>query len=1037
MKFINNTIALLLCAASMGLQAQTGVSPDSLYSPYLLNYLPANSPEWMIQMATPHKANYNALVDSFNAYLMRTPGARRKSPETKQVVNHFRRFQKAYSRFVQPDGTIFLPKASDYHREIEDVNREALHARAMRAKSQKEGSDAEQWRVLSPVVTYDIEHKQLSPAQANIQRMRASVSNPNILYCGSETGLIFRSTDKGETWTPCAGGEWLSGEVTSVDVSSTNPDRVLVGAGGVFWLSDDAGENWRNITPVRNKYARTSAAMFQPGNDNVILAGDRAQLWLSVDGGNNWSSKLQGLVFDVRFSKQNPNVCYVAIEQEQTVKLYKSVDGGENWNMLTLDEQPLISARIGLSDAPNGADYVYMWACRRTSLSRPGPLFFSGPPLLYKSTDGGASFEVMDPVSQMETVDKDGGQGYYDLVCVASPTDPETILVGVIQLYRSTDGGKTISNVGGYYGKFDLHCDMQSIQTNGNDTWLSTDGGVIYSSDFFENDAQPKVRGIYASEMWGFDQGWNEDIMVGGRNHNGNMSQLDRYNGASIYMRGSERPTGYVFLSNPRKVLYSDASSAVLVPDDWHDEFIPLLEYWFYPKESSQFGVGLEFDPRYAQSFYIIRGMGDEDYKVLWHTRDDGLSFNAIYTFEHPITAIAVSRSNPDKIVVSTWGRLYYSLDAGASFQEYELPEEMTNSINYKIAIHPTNENEIWLSDNNPAGFWRTTDDGSSWENRDDGLTFLNWEDKMEKHTVGRFFLTGNEKNAAYAIAFTQGFLNETYSTTRGRVLYRDDTTNGWVDFSEGLPKVVNLNRMLPFYKNGVIRLATNNGIWERPLIDREFKPIAQPLILNAGSGDNTKADYPKMIQLDSYSIVNQENAQWHWEITPAPLSITSYNVRNPQITIAPDQTYDISLTVTTPYGEDTKKIEGMIFGGKTVEEGEAESGGSESGGSESGNENESETQPTGVTNNSANIRDILVLPGNSVKVGEDILFIPQKTTGKVKIELYTATGELLYSAADESAQTVSTAGVAQGVYVYAAIDEAGFKEVGKLVVTN
>jgi hypothetical protein len=418
--------------------------------------------------------------------------------------------------------------------------------------------------------------------------------------------------------------------------------------------------------------------------------------------------------------------------------------------------------------------------------------------------------------------------------------------------------------------------------------------------------------------------------------------------------------------------------------------------------------------------------MGDEDYKVLWHTRDDGLSFNAIYTFKHTITAIAVSRSNPDKIVVSTWGRLYYSLDAGASFQEYELPEEMTNSINYKIAIHPTNENEIWLSDNNPAGFWRTTDDGSSWEKLDDGLTFLNWEDKMEKHTVGRFFLTGNEKHAAYAIAFTQGFLNETYTTTRGRVLYRDDTTNGWVDFSEGLPKVVNLNRMLPFYKNGVIRLATNNGIWERPLMDREFKPIAQPLILNAGSGDNTKADYPKVIQLDSYSIVNQENAQWKWEITPAPLSITSYNVRNPQITIAPDQTYDISLTVTTPYGEDTKKIEGMIFGEKTVEEGEAESGGSES-----------EQQPTGVANNSANIRDILVLPGNSVKVGEDISFIPQKTTGKVKIELYTAKGELLYSAADESAQTVSTAGFAQGVYFYAAIDEAGFKEVGKLVVTD
>lgn len=1011
MKLQKSIFALLFAVVSSVAVAQVKDSGDALYTPYLLNYLPANSPAWMAQLATPHKVNYYELVDSFNAYLMRTPGARRKSPDTKQVVNHFRRFQKAYARFVQPDGTIALPNAVDYHRQIDDVNREVMYARAMRTRGEEQS--ATKWNVLSPVVTYDIEHKNLSPAQANIQRMRASTSNPNILYCGSETGMIFRSTDKGESWTPCADGEWLSGEVTSVDVSSTNPDRVLVGAGGVFWLSDDAGVTWRNITPEKAKYARTSAAMFSPANDDIILAGDRAQLWLSTDGGNSWSYKLQGMVFDVRFSKQNPNVCYVAIEQDYTVKLYKSTDSGENWSLLTLDDQPLISARIGLSDAPNGADYVYLWACRRNELSLPGPLYFSGPPLLYKSADGGNSFEVTDPVEQLESVDRNGGQGYYDLVCVASPIDPETILVGIIQLYRSTDGGKTLSNIGGYYGKFDLHCDMQSIQTNGSDTWLSTDGGVIYSNDFFAEDAQPKIKGIYASEMWGFDQGWNEDVMVGGRNHNGNMSQLDRYNGVSIYMRGSERPTGYVFLSNPRKVLYSDSSGAVLMPDDWREEFVPMLEYWFYPKESSQFGIGLEFDPRYAQSFYLVQGMSDEEHKTLWRTRDDGLSFNAIHKFDKPITAVAVSRSNPDKVVVCTWGRMFYSLDAGESFQEYNLPEEMANGMNYKIAIHPTDANEIWVTDGNPAGFWRTRNDGESWEKIDEGLTFSNWEDSVEKHMIGRFFLTGNEKNAAYAIAFTMGYLNEVYTTPRGRVLYRDDTTNGWIDFSEGLPKVMNLNRMLPFYKKGVIRLATNNGIWERPLVDSTFKPIAQPLILNAGSGDNTDPNYPTTIQLDSYSIVNQENVEWKWEITPAPLSISSYDVRNPVITIAPDQTYDISLTVTTPEGSDTKKIEGMIVGSKPVPE------------------------MTAVDNVNAKIRDIIIPTGNTLKQGENLLFIPQKLTGMVSVSLYTAHGEVVYSGSDESQQVVPTDGLPQGVYFYMATDEAGFKESGKLILTK
>ncbi len=1010
----NRIFLSAICALiSLGADAQANAVSDSLFTPYKLNYLPAGSPLWMARLASPHGLDYNAMADSFEVYLKETPGARYKSRDTKQVVNHFRRFQKAYLPFVQPDGIIRLPSASLYHSDVKSAAAEVRMARAKRARSvADEGAEQQEWRVISPIVTYDYQHKKLSPAQSNIQRFKASRSNPEILYCGSETGLIFRTVDKGETWTPCNGGEWMAGEITTVDVSSANPDRVLVGAGGVFWVSNDGGEYWDDITPEKTTYARTSCALFHPQNDNIILAGDRAQLWRSVDGGKSWQWMLGGMVFDIKFSVQNPDVCYVAIEQDYTVKLYKSTDGGASWNMLELDGQPLISARIGLSEAPSGADYVYLWACRRNELSQPGPLYFSGPPLLYKSTDGGASFTVTDPVEQMEYVDENGGQGYYDLVCTASATDPELLLVGIIQLYRSSDGGKTLENIGGYYGRFDLHCDMQCVQTNGaGDTWLSTDGGMIYSNDFFLADAQPKLHGLYASEMWGFDQGWNEDVMVGGRNHNGNMSQLDRYNGVTLSMRGSERPTGYVFLSNPRKVAFSDSEN-VIMPDDWRDEFVPFLNFWSYPKESSQHGLGLEFDPRYAQCFYIVQGTSDEEHKTLWRTTDDGASFSTVHSFDKPINAVAVSRSNPDKIVVSTWGRIFYSLDAGDTFEEYPIPDEMTYSINYKIAIHPRNEDEIWVGDGNPGGFWRTVDNGASWEKLDEGLTFNSWDDKLEPHQVGRFFLTGNEKNAAYAIAFTMGYMNESYTTPRGRVLYRDDTTGGWVPFSEGLPKVVNLNRMLPFYKEGVIRLATNNGIWERELVDKEFKPVAQPIILNAGSGDNTQPDYPRTIQLDSYSIVNQNGAEWKWEITPSPLSMSADNVRNPLITIEPDQTYDITLTVTTPGGSDTKKIEGMIKGSKPVPD-----------------------TPTGIGKNYAPGKELLLTSGNVAKEGENFIFEIRELAGNVNLTVFASNGIVVFKGSFADRISVPTAGYQPGVYFYMAEDEDGYRKTGKLLV--
>ena len=387
---------------------------DTLFVPYQLNYLPAGSPVWMARLASPDGLDYKAMVDSFEVYLHNTPGARRKSRDTKQVVNHFRRFQKAYLPYVQADGIIRLPKATAYHQEMDKVQEEVAYSRALArtATGISQDSDAPApWKVISPIVTYDYITKKVSPAQSNIQRMAASRSNPNILYCGSETGMVFRSTNKGETWTPCNDGEWMAGEITFVDISSSNPDKVIVGGGGVCWLSTDGGDTWKNITPQKSAYARSSSGHFHPADDNIIVFGDRTQLWRTTDAGDTWQWMMGGMVFDIRFSRHNPQVCYVAIEQENTVKLYKSQDGGASWNVLPLDGQPLISARIGLSEAPGGADYVYMWACRRNHLSQPGPLYFSGPPLLYKSTDGGSTLSVTDPTAQMEAVDKNGGQG--------------------------------------------------------------------------------------------------------------------------------------------------------------------------------------------------------------------------------------------------------------------------------------------------------------------------------------------------------------------------------------------------------------------------------------------------------------------------------------------------------------------------------------------------------------------------------------------------------------------------------------------------
>lgn len=999
----NKFLLLSLCPLLLG-YATAQISGEKHYKPYAPVALPKGAPKWMELMENLEQVNYYAMVDSFHMYLKENPDARRKTPQTKAVVNHFRRWQSNYLPFVQRSGRIRLPEHALFRNFVQDVNRQT---ELKRRNAGNAAAEPEGWEVLSPIMTYDWKTKQASPAQANVQRFGVAHSHPNILYCGTETGMVFKSTDKGTTWKACSGGDYyLGGGITSVEVSPVNPQKVLVGAGSFLWLTNDGGDSWIDITPaqVKEYSARVRDAVFHPDDDRQMLVGNDMGVFKTDNNGESWTQINSGQCFDIKYRIGDPEVVYLLAKKGNAAVFQVSRDGGRTFQ-IHMPQQSFVlsSGRIGLSAAPNGRDYIYILACKADDGNSYTPPFYSGTPVLYKSTDSGKTWVVYEDLDKrMEPVDRTGGQGYYDMVIVASPSNPEQILFGLLQLYHSEDGGATITNKGGYYGPFDLHCDMQDIQVVGNDTWLSTDGGIIYSKDFFDAHAEARINGIYASELWGFDQGWNEDVMVGGRNHNGNMSQLDRYNGATISMKGSERSTGYVFLSNPRKIAYSDSENVVM-PDNWTESFVPFLNFWSYPAESTQFGLGFEFDPRYAKSFLIIQGNWDQEYRTLWKTVDDGESFVALHTFDQPISSHVISRSNPDKIVVATAGSLYSSMDGGQTFEAYGIPDEIKNSYKPRVAIHPRYEDEIWVSSGEAGGMFRTKDDGKTWEKVDKNLVLGSTGEKL---FVRRFFLTGNTKNAVYAVGNVMRSLGNSYNATRGRVLYWDDNSDGWQDYSEGLPPVITINRMLPFYKDGKIRIATNNGIWQRDLADSHFTPIAQPLILNVGKGDN-----PGEVELyfDSYSIVNQNGAQWEWSFNPKPISISNPSVRNPVVKIAADQSYDVTLRVTTPEGTDSKTIKNMIVGSKSV--------------------------PSSVAGQEVLAHDV-VLSTNKPLCGQLIELRPQGITQSCLWLLCDSSGSIVQKQKVEAGQPtqIATEKLTPGIYFYM-ITNRNFKKNGKLVI--
>ena len=107
---------------------------------------------------------------------------------------------------------------------------------------------------------------------------------------------------------------------------------------------------------------------------------------------------------------------------------------------------------------------------------------------VYQSTDGGATFTLRSTPGHL------GGQGWYANCIWVDPTNPNVLVVGGLDLWRSVDGGATFSQISQWYSApnsahADHHCIVQS----------SAFKGVNNTTVFFGNDARVyRAANVYA-----------------------------------------------------------------------------------------------------------------------------------------------------------------------------------------------------------------------------------------------------------------------------------------------------------------------------------------------------------------------------------------------------------------------------------------------------------------------------------------------------------------------------------------------------------
>ncbi|MGB3074278.1 MAG: T9SS type A sorting domain-containing protein [Chitinophagales bacterium] len=866
----------------------------SQYSQPKINADDPNLPQWVKMMYDESESVF--AVDS--AYEANFEG---REPENDIYARLYTTWRRRVSSFLDEKGFIRYPSA-------EEINQQ-LRQRTDLSNNVRSG-----WTHAGPDIHYSTKTNENSPfepisEQANIYGIDRSQSNPNLLIAGSESGGIYKSVDAGESWnlvTP----NLLIFTSRAVRIHPTNENEMLFAGGGKLYKTNDGGSTWNAIGDAAFQALNFTAddLIYNPDDPNIIYIGTNKGMFRTTDGGQNWTEILPDYCMSINIKPNDPSTIY-ALQYDPATKIsyfYKSINYGATFTKYSDGwfEVPPVDAgkiesyggRIAVTEANPEKVYVLLVGTSQSTAQ----LQLGGFIGTYVSNNSGElwnnphvligepyDFDTHPCLMDFDGHSADYNQIYYNTFIVASHLDENRILIGGLNMWRSDDGAVSYQGVGGYIGGLPLmHVDIQTIRNyktsdTTEDVWWSSDGGVNHSTDFLETH-QSKCNGIYATELWGFDQGWNEDMMVGGRYHNGDMGFAEGFpDGEFLALGGGEAATGYVNYSDERKAFFSDIGSVVLP-----DQIDGLAKYTggsgqpnesYYQGESSR----IIFD----WNNYHIAYLGKEN--KLYKSTDGGSSFFTYHTFgtnvNQKILWIEQSRVNTNIMYAqhlqSSKSVLWKTTDGGVTWAQLTLPVANQKYLNFTLSGN--NENELWLSfTNGPNGskIYHSTNGGTTWTNISTPAL-----DNMNVWSLTHQFGT----NGGVYLAMKQGI-----------VFYRNNVMTDWAVHGNGLPAVSEPLKIVPFYKGQKIRLATwHVGVWENDF----YEP--SDLIADFAIGNHTIYCSGDTIYFSDHSVATAA-ATYQWQINGASPSMSS--IKNPAAIFSVPGTYDVTLIVTDGTLSDT-----------------------------------------------------------------------------------------------------------------------------------